>query len=84
MIIKLIGKLDRLVFFGLIKFIYIKLKNYYNLRHLNKYNYNYKNYYNFKKTLLSELCDKYGCDKGFNKIENRKLLKDNNLIVIRN
>ena len=68
---KLIGKLDRVVFFGLIKFLYIKIKDYLNLKSLKDYNYQHTNYYNYKKTLLSELCDKYGADKGFDKIENR-------------
>ena len=71
MIIKLIGKIDRLFFFGLTKFFYLKIKNYFNLKFLKSFQYEYKNIYNFKKTLLSELCDKYGTDKGYNKIENR-------------
>ena len=71
MIIKLIGKIDRLLLFGLIKYLYLKLKNYRSLRYLKKFNYRYNNYYNYKKTFLSELCDKHGTDKGYDKIENR-------------
>ncbi len=71
MITKLIGKLDRILFFGLIKFLYLKIKDLSVLNHLKNYKYFHQNYYNFKNTTLSELCDKYGTDKGFNKIENR-------------
>ncbi len=71
MIIKLIGKIDRLLMFGLIKLLYLKIKHYFNLKFLKNFQYEYKNIYNYKKTLLSELCDKYGTDKGFNKIKNR-------------
>jgi len=71
MIVKLISKIDRLLLFGLIKFVYLKVKNYLNLKHLKNFKYEYKNFYNYKRTLLSELCDKYGTDKGFNRIENR-------------
>ncbi len=71
MIIKLISKIDRLLLFGLSRFIYLKIKNYLNLKFLNDFQYEYKNIYNYKRTLLSNLCDKYGTDKGYNKIENR-------------
>jgi len=71
MIKKIIGKIDRAIFFGLLKFLYIKLTDYQNLRSLGNFKYSYKNYYNYKKTLLSELADKYGTDKGFNILENR-------------
>ena len=71
MITKLIGKLDRILFFGFIKFLYLKIKDLTVLNHLKNYKYFHQNFYNFKNTTLSELCDKYGTDKGFNKIENR-------------
>ena len=75
-IIKLIKKLDKLFFFGLLKFIHNKLKNYSTVAYLKNFNYDYTSYYNVKKTLLSDLCDKYGCDKGYNKIKNRKFFND--------
>lgn len=50
---KLIGKFDRVVFFGLIKFLYIKIKDYLNLKSLKDYNYQHTNYYNYKKTLFA-------------------------------
>jgi len=71
MIKKIIKKIDKLILFGLLRFIHIKIKDRLNLNHLKSFNYKYTNYYNYKKTLLSELCDKYGSDKGYNKIENR-------------
>ncbi len=71
MIKKIIGKIDRFIFFGLMKFLYIKMTDYHNLKILNNFKNHYTNYYNYKKTLLSELADKYGTDKGFNILENR-------------
>ncbi len=71
MIKKIIKKIDNVIFFGLLRLIYIKIKYRLNLNHLKSFDYKYINYYNYKKTLLSELCDKYGSDKGYNKIENR-------------
>ena len=71
MIKKIIGKIDRFILFGLIKFLYIKIVDYQNLKILKNFENYYTNYYNCKKTLLSELADKYGTDKGFNILENR-------------
>ena len=71
MIKKIIKKIDELILFGFLRFIYIKIKDRLNLNHLKSFDYKYINHYNYKKTLLSELCDKYGSDKGYNKIENR-------------
>ena len=71
MIKKIIGKIDRAIFFGFLKFLYVKITDYQNLRSLSNFEYSYTNYYNYKKTLLSELADKYGTDKGFNILENR-------------
>mgnify|MGYP000271144181 CR=1 FL=1 len=68
---KIIGKLDRLFFFGLIRLVYNKIVDYLELRSLKSYNYTYINHYNYKETILSKLCDKYGTDKGFDKIEKR-------------
>ena len=73
---KLISKLDKLFFFGLLRYIYIKLINYSTVVYLKNFNYSSASYYNVKKTLLSELCDKYGCDKGYSKIEKRKFFND--------
>ena len=72
MLIKLISKLDNWLFFGFLRFAYINLKNTYDITYLKSLNYTHTSYYNKKKTLLSELCDKYGCDKGYNQIEKRK------------
>ncbi len=71
MIKKIIKKIDKIIFFGFLRLLYIKIKDRLNLNNLKSFDYKYTNYYNYKKTLLSELCDKYGSDKGYNKIENR-------------
>ena len=71
MIKKIIKKIDKLIFFGFLRIVYIKIKDLLNLNHLKSFEYKHINYYNYKKTLLSELCDKYGTDKGFNILENR-------------
>jgi len=70
-----IKKIDKLILFGILKLIYNKLSFFfekiYKKRFLNSFEYEQNNYYNFKDTLLSKLSDKYGCDKGYNVLENR-------------
>ncbi len=75
MIKKIIRKIDELILFGSLRNIYIKIKDYLNLNHLKSFRYKHVSYYNSKKTFLSELCDKYGSDKGYAKIENRIFYK---------
>jgi hypothetical protein len=72
---KIIKKIDKIVFFGFFKLIFIKFifkkQNYQNRNYLKRFEYNYLNYYNYKNTLLSKLADKYGTDKGYYNIKNR-------------
>jgi hypothetical protein len=67
----IIKKIDKYFFFGLLKFLFYKLKDF-------SFHLNFKKYHqyqitnsNFSHTILGGLADKYGTDKGFNNLNNR-------------
>jgi hypothetical protein len=67
---KIIISIDKKIFFEFFKNLTQKLFiKYYQINYIfaknNKYDYLNIHYYNFKKNILSELCEKYGSDKGY-------------------
>jgi len=67
----LVKKIDKYFFFGLLKFLYKQLNNLFFHLNFSKYKESQVINYNFSYTLLGDLADKYGTDKGFNKLNDR-------------
>ena len=67
----LVKKIDKYVFFGLLKFLYKQFNSLFFNLNFRKYKESQIINYNFSYTLLGDLADKYGTDKGFNNLNNR-------------
>lgn len=67
----IIKKIDKIFFFGLLKFFFYKLKEFSFNINFKKYNQYQITNSNFSHTILGDLADKYGTDKGFNNLDKR-------------
>tara|TARA_B110000483_G_scaffold133166_1_gene159348 strand:- start:138 stop:917 length:780 start_codon:yes stop_codon:yes gene_type:complete len=67
----IIKKIDKYIFFGTLKFLFYKLKEYFFNLSFKKYHQYQISNSNFYYTILGGLADKYGTDKGFNNLNSR-------------
>jgi len=66
-----IKKIDKYFFLGLIKFAFEQSKNLFFYLNFRKYDQTQIISHNFSYTILEDLADKYGTDKGFNNLNKR-------------